>query len=280
MEAQVQEGLAVAFDVPVAAVRRAAMLMSSTTAAAAILLAGGLQALEAVGLEVGVGIQPMLAASAPGPDAAIDRSGLPALVDYKLDGIRVQVHRSGDEVRIFTRSLDDITARLPEVATVARALPHDSWCWTARSSRCAATGRPEAFQVVASRTMSSVDVAAQVRATPGLLLRPAARRRPGPAGRAAEGAARGMGQRSPEIYRAAKDLRDGGRGGGHLRRCGQTRLRRRRDQEPAGPVRGRPARLGLGQDQTAPHLRSDRHGCGMGARSPPGLAVQSPPRCP
>ena len=63
MEAAVQEGLAAAFDVPVAAVRRAAMLMSSTTAAAAVLLAGGREALEAVGLEVGIGIQPMLAAS-------------------------------------------------------------------------------------------------------------------------------------------------------------------------------------------------------------------------
>ena len=66
MEAAVQEGLAAAFDVPVAAVRRAAMLMSSTTAAAAVLLTGGLEALQAVGLQVGVGIQPMLAASAPG----------------------------------------------------------------------------------------------------------------------------------------------------------------------------------------------------------------------
>ena len=124
LEAQVQEGLAAAFGVPVAAVRRAAMLLSSTTAAAAALLAGGLPALEAVGLQVGVGIQPMLAASAPDPDAAIGRSGLPALVDYKLDGIRVQVHRAGDQVTIFTRSLDDITARLPEVATIVRALPH------------------------------------------------------------------------------------------------------------------------------------------------------------
>ena len=94
MEAAVQEGLAAAFDVPVAAVRRAAMLMSSTTAAAAVLLTGGLEALQAVGLQVGVAIQPMLAASAPGPDAALDKTGLPAVVDYKLDGVRVQVHRA------------------------------------------------------------------------------------------------------------------------------------------------------------------------------------------
>jgi len=159
MEAAVQEGLAAAFDVPVAAVRRAAMLMSSTTAAAAVLLAGGLDALEAVGLRVGVGIQPMLAASAPGPDAALEKTGLPAVVDYKLDGVRLQVHRSGEEVRIFTRSLDDITARLPEVAAIARSLPHDQLVLDGEVLSLRTDGRPEAFQVVASRTMSSVDVA-------------------------------------------------------------------------------------------------------------------------
>jgi len=143
MEAAVQEGLAAAFDVPVAAVRRAAMLMSSTTAAAAVLLAGGLEALQAVGLQVGVGIQPMLAASAPGPDAALDKTGLPAVADYKLDGVRVQVHRAGQEVRIFTRSLDDITTRLPEVVAVARALPHDQLVLDGEGSHCAATVAPK-----------------------------------------------------------------------------------------------------------------------------------------
>jgi len=160
MEAAVQEGLAAAFDVPVAAVRRAAMLTSSTTAAAAVLLRGGLEALEAVGLQVGVGVQPMLAASAPGPDAALQRTGLPAIVDYKLDGVRVQVHRAGAQIRIFTRSLDDITARLPEVVAVARSLPHDQLVLDGEVLSLRNDGRPEAFQVVASRTMSSVDDAA------------------------------------------------------------------------------------------------------------------------
>ena len=159
MEAAVQEGLAAAFDVPVAAVRRAAMLMSSTTAAAAVLLTGGLEALHAVGLQVGVGIQPMLAATAPGPDAALERTGVPALVDYKLDGVRVQVHRSGEEIRIFTRSLDDITARLPEVVAVARSLPHDQLVLDGEVLSLRGDGRPEAFQIVASRTMSSGDIA-------------------------------------------------------------------------------------------------------------------------
>ncbi len=166
LEAQVQEGLAAAFAVPVSAVRRAAMLTSSTTSAAATLLAGGLPALEAVGLQVGVGIQPMLAASAPDPAAAVAKSGLPAVVDFKLDGIRLQVHRSGDQVRIFTRSLDDITARLPEVAAIVSALPHHELVLDGEVLSLRSDGTPEAFQVVASRTMSSVDVAALVQASP------------------------------------------------------------------------------------------------------------------
>ena len=166
MEAAVQDGLAVAFGVPVAAVRRAAMLLSSTTAAAAVLLEGGLAALEAVGLQVGVGVQPMLAASAPDPGAAVGKTGLPVLVDHKLDGIRVQVHRSGDQVWIFTRSLDDITARLPEVAATVRALPQQTLVLDGEVLSLRGDGSPEAFQVVASRTMSAVDPAASAQAGP------------------------------------------------------------------------------------------------------------------
>jgi DNA ligase-1 len=76
------------------------------------------------------------------------------------------VHRSGEEVRIFTRSLDDITARLPEVAAVARSLPHDQLVLDGEVLSLRADGRPEAFQVVASRTMSSVDVAGPAQTGP------------------------------------------------------------------------------------------------------------------
>ena len=165
-EAAVQEALAVAYEVPVAAVRRAAMLRSSTVAAAALLHHGGLAALESVGLEVGTAVQPMLAASEPGPTAAVARTGLPALVDAKLDGIRVQVHRDGDEVRVFTRSLDDITGRLPEVVAAVRALPHERVVLDGEVLALREDGRPEVFQAVASRTMSSTDVDAAQRRLP------------------------------------------------------------------------------------------------------------------
>ena len=159
MEAAVQDGLAVAYGVPLAAVRRAAMLLSSTTGAAAVLLRGGLPALQAVALQVGTGIQPMLAASAPDPDSAVAKTGLPVLVDHKLDGVRVQVHRAGETVRIFTRSLDDITSRLPGVVEVVGALPHSRLVLDGEVLALGGDGRPEVFQVVASRAMSEVDPA-------------------------------------------------------------------------------------------------------------------------
>ena len=92
-------------------------------AMAAAALSGGVEALRAVGLQVGRPIQPMLAAPGDDVDAALERKTGPAAVEYKLDGARLQVHRRGDEVRAFTRSLDDITARVPEVVEAALALP-------------------------------------------------------------------------------------------------------------------------------------------------------------
>ena len=78
--------------------------------------------------------------------AALAATGVPAAVDAKLDGIRIQVHRAGDAVAVFTRSLDDITARVPEVVAAVAALPARGWCSTARRSRCDAAGRPRPFQ--------------------------------------------------------------------------------------------------------------------------------------
>jgi DNA ligase-1 len=166
LEAQVQEGLAAALHLPLPVIRRAAMLLSSTTAAARVAVEGGLAALEAVQLQIGTAVQPMLAASAPDPASAVAKTGLPVAVDYKLDGVRVQVHRTGDVVRIFTRSLDDITDRLPEVVEVVRSLPQDELVLDGEVLALRTDGRPEMFQVVASRTMSSADVPAALEQLP------------------------------------------------------------------------------------------------------------------
>src|SRR5205807_1625555 len=80
---------------------------------AAAALAGP-QQLAAFRLTVGQPLAPMLAQSAPDLASALERTG-PAAVEWKLDGVRVQVHRDGDDVAVFTRTLDDITDRVPEV---------------------------------------------------------------------------------------------------------------------------------------------------------------------
>ncbi|MGI8591783.1 MAG: ATP-dependent DNA ligase, partial [Nakamurella sp.] len=160
LDSLVQDGLAAAFGAPLPVVQRAAMLLGSTATAAALLATSGLPALEQVRLQVGVPIRPMLAASAPDPEAATAKSGLPALVDAKLDGIRIQVHRNAGSIRLYTRSLDDITERLPEIVEAVAELPLSQLVMDGEVVGLGPAGRPLSFQVIASRTGSSVDVAA------------------------------------------------------------------------------------------------------------------------
>ncbi len=93
-------------------VRRAAMLSGDLSVTAEIALVEGTEGLEAVGLHVGRPVQPMLASTAEDVADALGSTG-EASVEWKLDGIRVQVHRHGSTVRIYTRNLNDITARTP-----------------------------------------------------------------------------------------------------------------------------------------------------------------------
>ena len=158
LDAVVQDALAVAYGAPVAQVRRAAMLLSSTSRAARLLATDGVPGLAAVTLEVGTAVQPMLAASAPDPARAAERLGLPALADAKLDGIRVQVHRRGADVAVFTRSLDEITDRMPEVVHAVLSLPVASLVLDGEVLALGADGRPEPFQLIAARTASHVDL--------------------------------------------------------------------------------------------------------------------------
>ena len=105
-------------------------------------------------------MRPMLAASAPdvaaGWEQVADEGG--AFVDGKLDGIRLQAHKDGEAVRLFTRSLDDITERLPEVVDVVRALPAQRAVLDGEAIALDERGRPRPFQETASRTMSSAAV--------------------------------------------------------------------------------------------------------------------------
>ncbi|PRY20031.1 ATP-dependent DNA ligase [Pseudosporangium ferrugineum] len=145
------DAVARAAEVPVTVVRRALLLSGDLKRVAVDALTGGAPALAEISLRVGTPLTPMLAGSAPDVGAALLATGAPATVDVKLDGIRIQVHRSGDEVAVFTRSLDDITSRLPEVVAAARSLPVTDIVLDGEAMALDAAGRPRPFQETSSR---------------------------------------------------------------------------------------------------------------------------------
>ncbi|MFR0354227.1 ATP-dependent DNA ligase [Streptomyces sediminimaris] len=159
LDAVAVEGLAQATGAPPARVRRAVMLAGSLQSVAGALLADGPQALDRFRLTVGRPVLPMLAHSASSVAEAVDKLGACA-VEEKLDGIRVQVHRDGDAVRIHTRTLDDITDRLPEVTAAALELNGRRFILDGEVISFGADGRPRSFQETAGRVGSRVDVAA------------------------------------------------------------------------------------------------------------------------
>ncbi|MBT0769237.1 ATP-dependent DNA ligase [Kineosporia sp. J2-2] len=144
------DAVASAAAVPLASVRRALAVHGDLPDVAAAALEGGASALAAFQLSVGRALAPMLAAPAPELDAALAKTG-PAGVEWKLDGVRVQIHRQGDEVAVFTRTLDDITARVPEVVEAARGLTAGTTIMDGEVLATTATGRPAPFQVTSAR---------------------------------------------------------------------------------------------------------------------------------
>jgi DNA ligase-1 len=176
LEGVMVEAVARAAGVPAAEVRRAHLLGGSLPAVAAAALsaaAGGGQdaaptaaghaasaALRSFGLQVGRPLRPMLASSASSVAAAFARVS-PAAVEWKIDGIRIQVHRDDSGVAVFTRTLDDITARVPEIAEAARALDVRAAVLDGEAVALRPDGRPRPFQVTAGRTGSQIDVARQ-----------------------------------------------------------------------------------------------------------------------
>ncbi len=160
------DAVAHAADVPLAALRRAAMLRGDLPAVAAAALADGAEALAEFRLQVGRPIAPMLAQTAKTTDDALTRLGGDAVFEWKLDGVRLQVHRAGDEIALFTRTLDDVTARLPEVVDAVRSLPVRTLVADGEAIALRPDGRPHRFQVTASRLGSRRDVAAGQAITP------------------------------------------------------------------------------------------------------------------
>ncbi|MGA5037382.1 ATP-dependent DNA ligase [Streptomyces capoamus] len=158
LDAVAVEGLARATGADPADVRRAVMLAGSLQRVAQALLGEGTAALERFRLTVGRPVLPMLAHSASSVAEAVEKLGACA-VEEKLDGIRVQVHRDGDTVRVHTRTLDDITDRLPEVTAAALELRGERFILDGEVISFDPAGRPRSFQETAGRVGSRTDVA-------------------------------------------------------------------------------------------------------------------------
>jgi len=164
LEGVMSEAIARAAGVPPDLVRRAHQLGGSLPEVAQAALSGrdsqgspdpvrASAALLAVKLRVGRPLRPMLAASAASIGAALDRIS-PAAVEWKIDGIRIQVHRHGNQVAVFTRTLDDITVRVPEIASAVLALDLRTAVLDGEAVALFPDGRPRPFQVTSSRAAS------------------------------------------------------------------------------------------------------------------------------
>jgi DNA ligase-1 len=145
LEGVMLEAVASAAGVPASAVRRAFMLCGRLPDTAVAAIAGGERALATFRLEVGRPVRPMLAAPAESLDAALAELG-EVSVEYKLDGARIQVHRDGEAVQVWTRTLREITRSVPDLVTLVRGLPCSSVVLDGETLALSDDGRPRPFQ--------------------------------------------------------------------------------------------------------------------------------------
>jgi DNA ligase-1 len=145
LEGLVVEAIAKAAGLPPAEARRAAMYAPGIGELARRALEEGAAGIARFSLTLLHPVAPMLASTAEDPEEALGRLG-EAAFEYKLDGARLQVHRAGDEVRVYTRHLQEVTARVPEVVEWARALPVKEAVVEGEALALRPDGRPRPFQ--------------------------------------------------------------------------------------------------------------------------------------
>ena len=150
LEGVVLEAVAKSAGIATAKVRRAVLMGGHLTAAAHAALTGGEAALDAISVRLMLPVRPMLADSADDVDAALSDIE-DASLEYKLDGARVQIHKADSEVRVFSRTLNDVTASVPELVTVTRALPAREVILDGEVIALDASGAPRPFQMTMKR---------------------------------------------------------------------------------------------------------------------------------
>jgi DNA ligase-1 len=159
LEGVMVEAIAAAAEASAAAVRRAAMFAGDLGAVARAALTEGVAGLARFSIRPLQPVQPMLAQPAEDIGDALARLGTAAL-EWKLDGARVQVHKAGDAVRVYTRNLNDVTAAVPEVVEAARGLPARELILDGEAIALGPGGAPQPFQVTMRRFGRRLDVAA------------------------------------------------------------------------------------------------------------------------
>jgi DNA ligase 1 len=154
------EAIAAAADVPVAAVRRAAMYSKSLGTVARVALLEGAEPLAAFQLELFKPASPMLAQTATDVAEALKEIGCAAAFEWKMDGARIQVHKVSDDVRIYTRSLNEVTGALPEIVETVRTLAVHTLVLDGEAIAFDSAERPHPFQITMRRFGRKLNVEA------------------------------------------------------------------------------------------------------------------------
>jgi DNA ligase-1 len=150
LEGELVEGIADAADIPADDLRRAAMLAADPAVVAETAMREGRKGLERFRLEPMSPVRPMLASPAEDMADAMSALGEGAL-EYKLDGARVQIHRVGRDVKIYSRALNEVTQSLPDVVDAVLALPPGELILDGEVLALREDGRPHPFQVTMRR---------------------------------------------------------------------------------------------------------------------------------
>jgi DNA ligase-1 len=145
------DAIATAAAIPISQVRRAVMYAKSLGTAARVALVEGAAALDRFQLELFAPVAPMLAQTAADVEEALTELQGEVAFEWKMDGARIQLHKVGDEVRIYTRSLNEVTAAIPEIVATARAFSEHTLVLDGEAIAFDSNGRPHPFQITMRR---------------------------------------------------------------------------------------------------------------------------------
>jgi DNA ligase-1 len=160
VEGLMLEAVAKAANVPAQQIRRARMMAGDLVTVARAALTGDTATLSSFAAQLFRPVHPMLAGSAEDPAEALGELGQAAL-EYKLDGARIQVHKSGDQVSVYSRRLNDVTPAVPELVEVIRSLPARDLIMDGEVIALRGNGTPHPFQVTMSRFGRRLDIERQ-----------------------------------------------------------------------------------------------------------------------